>query len=318
MRLHYCEHLPNFGDRLNPWLLPKLLPGCFDRDPQTACYGIGTLLGNAPPPVPRKVVFGSGAGHGPPPAIDDSWDIRCVRGPLTARALGIDADFAATDPAALVAAYIRKPWRGTTRPLFMPHHLSARRTDWSIVAANAGLDYIDPAGPVDTILARIAAAPLVLTESLHGAVVADALRVPWVALRMYPHILEFKWRDWCASLDVEYAPVQLPPLWNVWHREGPLVAAKILLRRAWHAGDPATEGAPRRPLRSASAEIEATTEALSGIARWCRPQLSADGVLASRTARLRDEAERLRADTVAAFDQPGSRRFNRSLRFANG
>src|SRR5882762_4159193 len=107
----------NFGDDLNPWLWDRLLPGFFRGDfphepklrnacpdGETLFIGIGTLLNRDRniPEGPRKIVFGSGSGYGPPPVIDASWDISCVRGPLTAEMLGLDKSLAVTDPAVLV------------------------------------------------------------------------------------------------------------------------------------------------------------------------------------------------------------------------
>src|SRR6185295_9202266 len=105
----------NFGDDLNPWLWSRLLPGCFtgelphdprsrdmSADGETLFVGIGTLLNDYVPEHARKVVFGSGAGYGPPPILDDSWDVFCVRGPATAALLGLDKAAAITDPGILV------------------------------------------------------------------------------------------------------------------------------------------------------------------------------------------------------------------------
>src|SRR5439155_10040399 len=48
-------------------------------------------------------------------------------------------------------------------------------------------------------------------ESLHGAIVADALRVPWVPLRIRrnPHTSPFKWEDWCSSMELPYGPTDV-------------------------------------------------------------------------------------------------------------
>src|SRR5690242_13980799 len=84
----------NFGDELNPWLWQRLLPGVFDEDDRTVFYGIGTVLGSVikeeSRKVDRRLVFGSGAGYGQIPRMDRTWNIYCVRGPLTAQALALD------------------------------------------------------------------------------------------------------------------------------------------------------------------------------------------------------------------------------------
>ena len=47
---------------------------------------------------------------------------------------------------------------------------------------------------------------------MHGAIVADALRTPWIPVVTSPRILSFKWQDWCASIGVPYQPWILLPL----------------------------------------------------------------------------------------------------------
>jgi succinoglycan biosynthesis protein ExoV len=53
-----------------------------------------------------------------------------------------------------------------------------------------------------------------LPEALHGAVVANALRVPWMPVRIYPHSLTFKRPDSCASIGLPYEHVREMPLYQ--------------------------------------------------------------------------------------------------------
>jgi succinoglycan biosynthesis protein ExoV len=46
---------------------------------------------------------------------------------------------------------------------------------------------------------------------MHGAIVADSLRVPWIPLRPIAAEHRFKWLDWTRSVDVPYKPVALTP-----------------------------------------------------------------------------------------------------------
>jgi succinoglycan biosynthesis protein ExoV len=103
VKLYHCP-IKNFGDALNTWLWPQLLPEVFDEDESVRFVGIGTLLNVGDlPPEPYKVVFGSGAGYGKRASvIDEKWRLYCVRGPLTAHALGVGAELALTDAAVLL------------------------------------------------------------------------------------------------------------------------------------------------------------------------------------------------------------------------
>jgi succinoglycan biosynthesis protein ExoV len=93
----------------------------------------------------------------------------------------------------------------------MPHWESAMDGDWSSVCSRAGLHYIDPSGSVDTVIGEILASDIVVTEAMHGAIVADALRVPWVPVRPVRSPHRGKWLDWASALGIELRPQPIAP-----------------------------------------------------------------------------------------------------------
>jgi succinoglycan biosynthesis protein ExoV len=70
---------------------------------------------------------------------------------------------------------------------------------------------VDPCWPVEQVLAAIGQTKVLLAEAMHGAIVADALGIPWIPIITSPRILTFKWRDWCSSLGLDYRPHYLMP-----------------------------------------------------------------------------------------------------------
>ncbi len=214
--LFYKAEGGNFGDDLNDWLWDDLLPGWRGWDDAVTLVGVGTLLNEerlGPLRDRRLLIVGSGVGYGAQEIglpLPDTWDIRAVRGPQSARALGLPPERGIIDPAVMVSeldAFRAIPTAGP--PIFVPHHASLGRHDWAAACAAAGLDYVSPAGEAHAVIARIAAAPLVLAESMHGAIIADAFRVPWVPLRVNHRFNAAKWRDWAGSLDLAF---DIPPL----------------------------------------------------------------------------------------------------------
>ncbi|MBT9097140.1 polysaccharide pyruvyl transferase family protein [Methylovulum psychrotolerans] len=220
--VHYQALNGNYGDELNKWLWPKIFTGLIrgyclhgiefqqiNNQESRLFYGIGTILDDRIPPAPRKIIFGAGTGYGSPVLIDSQYAISFVRGPLTAKALKIDASYAVTDPAILLRNYI-EPAHKIHRVSFMPHIDSVAASDfWQTICQKLDIHYISPRGQdVEAISSAIAASDLLITEAMHGAIVADTLRVPWVPV-CSRHINNFKWTDWCLSLGLEYKPIRI-------------------------------------------------------------------------------------------------------------
>ncbi|MGV3711067.1 MAG: polysaccharide pyruvyl transferase family protein [Gemmatimonas sp.] len=201
--LVYIEPVGNFGDDLNGWLWPRLIPECYGNIDGLLFLGIGTIIRATAPRDLFKVVFGAGYGYDEKPVPDERWHFRFVRGVETARALGLPDSMALTDGALLVRDFMQ-PSGGGTRAVFVPHHQSAYYADWGGICRDAGVDYMDSRRDVDTVLNAIRGARVVITESLHGAILADAFRVPWIAVNAYPQINEFKWRDWTGGVGLTH------------------------------------------------------------------------------------------------------------------
>jgi succinoglycan biosynthesis protein ExoV len=289
MRLHYhvCEQ-PNFGDELNPFLWPRLLPGLLDDDPDQMLVGIGTLLKDSMPRAPRMVVMGTGVGYGAPPALDSRFDVRFVRGPRSAAALGLPAELGVGDGAILLRTIDLPRPEKRYRFGFMPHWESLLRGPWPMAAAAADMHLIDPRNDVPDVLEQILATEVMVCEAMHGAIVADALRVPWIALRPIDPDHHDKWLDWAGALGIELRRHELAPsslyeqlaVRHRWGRRGRLVSASRPLLDRFAAGP--IERAARSLRRAAAAE----------------PQLSADGAIARATERMQSEVAALLRESV--------------------
>jgi len=79
------------------------------------------------------------------------------------------------------------------------------------VSRATGIQFVNPSQHCLDVVSKIRRSRLVLTESLHGAILADAFRIRWIPIRFSYRFLNFKWIDWCQSVGVEFAPVDLPP-----------------------------------------------------------------------------------------------------------
>ena len=292
-RLHYYrDEFGNFGDDLNPWLWPRLLPDLLHAQSDAALVGIGTIVNDILPAGP-KIIVGSGVGYGVVPRLTEEWAVHFVRGPGTARALGLPASFAITDPAHLITQFIRPQVRGRGT-LYIPHHVSAMLADWRSVATAAGMQYVDPASGVMSVVQAIRGARLVVTSAMHGAILADAFRVPWIRVRAYPHLNDFKWQDWGDSLELDTTAHVLPEL----HDQSASTLGNTVVRvtRAWQrSGRPHRTSPVSVPAIESSATLRDRTVALlRGLNDPSHGQLSADALLADRVERLVDAVQQLK------------------------
>lgn len=212
---HFRLASGNFGDDLNLWLWDEVFPSWREALPGHLLVGVGTLINNKLPRGVPKVVLGSGVGYGdlPDAALMAECRFVAVRGPRSAAALGLSSETGIVDPAVLIAdlpAFRNTPKSG--RPVFVPHHASVRRADWENLCRKAGVDYVSPEGDAREVIRKLAAAPLVIAESMHAVILADAFGTPWHAVSISHLFHAAKWQDWADSLAV---PLRIRPMYPV-------------------------------------------------------------------------------------------------------
>lgn len=317
MRLAYWHsERPNFGDDMNLWFWDRVLPGWKGwRTDETYLFGIGTILNDTSlSRAGYPVVLGSGTGYTPlKPAPDyPRVDFRFVRGPLTAGRLGLSPDLAISDPAILTPEVLDAgASHGNT--IFVPHHATAALDlPWARWCEAMDVELLSPSGESEQVIRRIAGARLVIAESMHAAIIADAYRVPWVALQISGGFNEFKWRDWASGLDVEFTSIQHAAkvarfVKNLVRggKEKPAPAPTGASRPA--GNNPAPASAPsagtREPARSAirylSAPLGLGFKAVLRQALRHPPSLSGEAILQHRRQQMRDALSRT-ADTYGA------------------
>ncbi len=319
-RLLYVP-IKNFGDALNPWIWKQLLPGldvCPSQmrvgDCSAVCVcSIGSFLSEEFlvqfSGTRRLVVAGTGIGYGEiqprftlgrsfpkvlrlrqepvqigfdPVAVSFAW----VRGPLTARKLGLQEDIAVADAAYLIRQVLpAEYWMSADRHgiAFMPHIGSVTTVPWQDACERLGWRFIDPRSPLEGVLDAIRSTKLVVTEALHGAIVADALRTPWIATRSSGEILDLKWRDHCAAIEVNYAPIDIRPVWYV------RAVAKTQRNKIKQSlfGARALADNLRRSVAALADDLRRASEANA-------PLLSSEAMIRTIDTRLREGVERAR------------------------
>lgn len=299
----------NFGDELNTLLWPRLLPDLFDvgrfgsgRRDDSRCdasgavrfLGIGSVLDARHPAQPVKLVAGSGyGGYERKPRLDETWIIHWVRGPRTAATLGLPARLALGDPAVLVPPALGLERAEGQDVGFMPHFENAAWGAWQQAAELAGVRLIDPRMPPLGIIHAIRGCKLLLSEALHGVIVADALRVPWIAIQPSARIHRPKWGDWADTMDLRPRFHRLPAStlleWVRTSRLGSCHRARSWLdRRA------------QRPPKLSPERLVARAGRALRVAADGSPQLSTATALDRCQSRMLDAVNMIRANPLRA------------------
>lgn len=221
--VYFKSAIGNFGDDLNPWLWPQLLGNTSKLD-DTAFLGIGSILFNGNKILneyteSKKIVFGTGIRPSKDYRsfkIDSKWDIRFLRGPLSSMSLKNSAPFITDAAYALRLIESFSEFTNCEKKYevsLMPYFGSVQFFDWKSICEKLGYHYISPLSEdgVEFTLREIAASKFLITEAMHGAILADILRVPWHRYilstfhRETARVSEFKWMDWLYSVDLGYA-----------------------------------------------------------------------------------------------------------------
>ena len=225
IRLYYYRHRSgqsNFGDALSPLIIERVIGRPTVWAHQAACdvAAIGSILGSI---VQRRWkrwlhmrfdpvhVWGSGFirpyRDGPNPLLK----CHAVRGHISRLALGLPEDTALGDPGLLAGRLIVPPADKRHGWAIVPHLSDLRlpvvkalheRNPHSVIA-----DLSDD--PLD-ILRTIAASEFVVSTSLHGLVIADALGIPsiWATFSGKVSGDRYKFEDYYSALGIP-APVRL-------------------------------------------------------------------------------------------------------------
>jgi succinoglycan biosynthesis protein ExoV len=288
--LHYYKtfgtetRLRNFGDDINPWFLPRMFKPELIESERTCLVGIGTILNddNAAQIAhfDRKVVFTSGVGYGDVNSLYDStWDFVCVRGPRSAELLGLASDLGICDGAILLSdLYPAKPTSERDGIVFIPHVRTGVVCGEGLkrICRDLSIGYLTPDVPFETFIETIRSARMVVTEAMHGAIMADTLRTPWVPVEFLFHH-KFKWQDWFDSIERPYECHTIRPLFWDKGRSGK-TSAKAVARTLYE----------RITMKQARAG-----QALRSILQEAKPVLSADDVLSNRKQRLMDRVRHI-------------------------
>ncbi|MBK7297912.1 MAG: hypothetical protein IPI91_15350 [Flavobacteriales bacterium] len=209
MKLTYHEG-QNFGDALNPLIFKKLFPDFFDDDDASYSLALDPYWGSRRELSEQNVAFIFPVDCGSAP--DPKGDMVCVRGPLTAKALGLPASKAIADGAILIKPLFPLERTETVTPFaYMPHIGSFKFfNDWKGLLVELGIALIDPRDEPMSILQQLQGTGVLLTEAMRDR--GGCYGVPDTGC-CYDTINAFKWQDFILHGSFLY-PTAVPPLFS--------------------------------------------------------------------------------------------------------
>lgn len=218
MKLIFFRDKVNFGDQLNEYIIERMFDKTFYTNHKNINFvGIGTIIDQRISEDENTVIFGTGIRDLLRQYNTAKWDIRFVRGKLTAKCLNVKDDLALTD-AAYCLHFINKDkfFKKEFQISLIPYYTQINNFNWRKICQDLGINLILPTANVEFILDQIQKSNLVISGSLHGVIVADVFRVPWMKLSIgEPEnklISEVKWADWLSSVNLCLKEIKIPIL----------------------------------------------------------------------------------------------------------
>ena len=249
IRCHYWGQgrlVINLGDALVPLLLNALGHDVVTAQSTTPAVNpgrqllvIGSLLDDSDLDRLQGPIDVWGCGWRGKPVASRNRDrltIHAVRGPLSAKGLGLPASTVIGDPGLLMPSIIAAPRTRHGKRLVLPHCLRIGTTSRAERLKSTGADAVlspwvlgHPSRPnwpmlrqaiarttaarrlptdARTTIKQIAGAGFVLTGSLHGAILCHAYGTPWAAYDDQGIDTPGKWHDLAALLQIDIALVR--------------------------------------------------------------------------------------------------------------
>lgn len=193
---------PNFGDDINPSFLERLsdqqvrfATNC--SQPHLLC--VGSILESA---TPSSIVIGSGYLKPDSGPLPKQTTVVSVRGQRSLELAGCGDHVLLGDPLVLVDQLFDKPIRKKHEIGLVSHVLNI-----SAMKAKYGryTHLISPMQSPWRVVEEIASCERIVSQSLHGLIVADALQIPnlWLAPSESMAGGRFKFDDYFSTLDQE-------------------------------------------------------------------------------------------------------------------
>ncbi|NDV91401.1 succinoglycan biosynthesis protein exov [Alteromonas sp. 345S023] len=301
---YFKDSRGNVGDDLNALILRHF----FDFDKcSNASYtlvGIGTLINNHLPLSKEFIFFTTGYGYQKPPKFSDtSVSAIGLRGPMTLAKLRPFLKENEKNIPLLDGAYLTPdliPKNTTPEPNrvgLIPHVDSMQIGRWEEIAKRGQFYLIDPRWEPSKFIDALTSCTAVITEAMHGAILADAYRVPWTGFAAHSHINTDKWHDWSESLSIPLQINSVSPVFKGDEGQPFTTRIKNIIKRTAQKTRLYNNNWTLPPVaRSTNKDMERTLAELKQIAAREKYQLSDYAIVQEKLAHLRARIDEFNAN----------------------
>ncbi len=207
--IYFKSDIGNFGDDLNPWLWSKIFGNFENYNSNVDFVGIGSILDNRifENKENKKIIFGSGVRDFDFSINEyENVDIRFVRGPISSRLT--NADFITDAAYALRQVETQNVFK-KYKISYIPYFRNFYNFNWKLFEKILGIHVINPCEDIEKVIGEIKSSETILTTAMHGAILADLFRIPWMRVKFTKNgnetnlTSELKWNDWLMSVGLK-------------------------------------------------------------------------------------------------------------------
>lgn len=208
----YFAKIPNVGDLLNPYMIPKLSKKPIYRARSAFLphlRAIGSVVGSA---TAQSYIWGSGSIDGRVPAKGiDPAKVYALRGKrswdMLNRAFGLKTQMPLGDPAVLMPDFYN-PAVEQQHPCGLIPHFSDLPFAQELAKELPDLKIIDVRQKPESFIDDLKSCQFVMSSSLHGLILADSYQIPNVWVKFSDRLLGGEWKffDYYSTTDAPKAP----------------------------------------------------------------------------------------------------------------
>ena len=212
----WFDNNSNFGDQLTPGVLEWLGFQCVHNpSPSAHVLGVGSILGRIPKEF-EGAILGSGFLEDGPKVSIPGARIVAVRGELTRDRLGCSKNTVLGDFGILVARIYPEycSFSGKKHVVgIVPHYcdFGDLRIKNIVEKNNGRVVVINVRGAPQDVIKSISKCQCILSSSLHGLIVADAMRIPNAWVKFSDKLVggSFKFNDYYSAFGIKRNPKYL-------------------------------------------------------------------------------------------------------------